>query len=168
MLDVHDALTALARLAPAPARHDPSPLHDELLFEVRTEAVEEVAALVREERMAGAVSLAVPLDVDVGRRRQLEGREGLATAQRSLNVAQSARSAVAAASASGVGAPDLARALGHDGLLHQDVDVGARLGRAPPPPSGHAASRPWPRPTRRRRHPWRAAPRESSSSARRA
>jgi len=64
MIDVHDALTALARGGPAPARMILT-VHDELLFEVRTEAVEEVAALVR-ERMAGAVSLAVPLDVDVG------------------------------------------------------------------------------------------------------
>ena len=64
MIDVHDALAALARGGPPPARMILT-VHDELLFEVRAEATDEVAALVR-ERMAGAVSLAVPLDVDVG------------------------------------------------------------------------------------------------------
>jgi DNA polymerase-1 len=64
MIDVHDALATLARGGPPPARMILT-VHDELLFEVRAEATDEVAALVR-ERMAGAVSLAVPLDVDVG------------------------------------------------------------------------------------------------------
>ena len=40
-------------------------VHDELVFEVRREAAEECAALIR-ERMQGAASLAVPLDVDLG------------------------------------------------------------------------------------------------------
>ena len=40
-------------------------VHDELLFEVRKEAVEEYRRLVR-ERMANATRLNVPLDVDVG------------------------------------------------------------------------------------------------------
>jgi DNA polymerase-1 len=40
-------------------------VHDELLFEVRKEAVDEYSALVR-ERMASATRLNVPLDVDVG------------------------------------------------------------------------------------------------------
>ena len=40
-------------------------VHDELLFEVREEAAEEYAALVR-EKMSGRRRLAVPLDVDVG------------------------------------------------------------------------------------------------------
>jgi DNA polymerase I len=40
-------------------------VHDELVLEARREAAEEIAALVR-ARMSGAVSLAVPLDVDVG------------------------------------------------------------------------------------------------------
>lgn len=40
-------------------------VHDELLFEVRKEAADEVAALVR-EKMENAVTLKVPLTVDVG------------------------------------------------------------------------------------------------------
>ena len=40
-------------------------VHDELVFEVAREAVEEVTTLVR-ERMSGAAELAVPLVVDVG------------------------------------------------------------------------------------------------------
>ena len=40
-------------------------VHDELLFEVPSEAAEEVAAVVR-ERMETAVTLNVPLTVDVG------------------------------------------------------------------------------------------------------
>jgi DNA polymerase-1 len=40
-------------------------VHDELVLEAREEAVDEISALVR-NRMSGAVSLAVPLDVDVG------------------------------------------------------------------------------------------------------
>ena len=40
-------------------------VHDELLFEARKEAAEEVAALVR-ERMEKAVPLRVPTTVDIG------------------------------------------------------------------------------------------------------
>jgi DNA polymerase-1 len=40
-------------------------VHDELVFEVRREAADECAALIR-ARMQGAASLAVPLDVDLG------------------------------------------------------------------------------------------------------
>jgi DNA polymerase-1 len=40
-------------------------VHDELVFEVRREAVQEVAAAVR-EHMVNAASLSVPLRVDVG------------------------------------------------------------------------------------------------------
>jgi DNA polymerase-1 len=40
-------------------------VHDELVFEVRADAVEEVRAAVM-ERMSGAAELAVPLLVDVG------------------------------------------------------------------------------------------------------
>jgi DNA polymerase-1 len=40
-------------------------VHDELLFESPKEEVDEAAALVR-ERMESAVTLDVPLDVDVG------------------------------------------------------------------------------------------------------
>ncbi|MBT7693436.1 MAG: DNA polymerase I, partial [Gemmatimonadales bacterium] len=41
-------------------------VHDELLFEVPPEEVDRLEALVREE-MEGAVELAVPLKVDIGR-----------------------------------------------------------------------------------------------------
>ena len=40
-------------------------VHDELVFEARGEAADELSALVR-EKMSGAAALAVPLDVDVG------------------------------------------------------------------------------------------------------
>jgi DNA polymerase-1 len=40
-------------------------VHDELVFEAREEAIDEIVALVR-ERMSSAAALAVPLDVDVG------------------------------------------------------------------------------------------------------
>jgi DNA polymerase-1 len=40
-------------------------VHDELVFEVRREAVQEVAAAVR-DHMVNAASLSVPLRVDVG------------------------------------------------------------------------------------------------------
>jgi DNA polymerase-1 len=40
-------------------------VHDELVLEVRTGAVEEVTRAVR-ERMVGAATLSVPLRVDVG------------------------------------------------------------------------------------------------------
>ena len=60
MIDVHRALKAER----SPARMILT-VHDELLFESPAEHVDEVAALVR-ERMAQAVALKVPLDVDVG------------------------------------------------------------------------------------------------------
>jgi DNA polymerase I len=40
-------------------------VHDELVFEVRADAVDEVRAAVA-ERMSGAAELAVPLLVDIG------------------------------------------------------------------------------------------------------
>jgi DNA polymerase-1 len=40
-------------------------VHDELVLEVRRDAVDEITELVR-ARMSGATSLVVPLDVDVG------------------------------------------------------------------------------------------------------
>ena len=40
-------------------------VHDELVLEVRADAVETIAEVVR-ERMAGAAELAVPLRVDIG------------------------------------------------------------------------------------------------------
>jgi DNA polymerase-1 len=60
MIDVH---AALARDRPR-ARMILT-VHDELLFETLADEAEAVASLVR-ERMAGAVSLRVPLEVDVG------------------------------------------------------------------------------------------------------
>jgi DNA polymerase-1 len=59
MIAVHAALVK---------RHDARMIltvHDELLFEVRKNAVDEVAAIVREQ-MQGAAELRVPLTVDVG------------------------------------------------------------------------------------------------------
>ncbi|HWF85478.1 MAG TPA: DNA polymerase, partial [Vicinamibacterales bacterium] len=59
MIDVH------AALAP---RHDARMIltvHDELLFEVRADQADEVAAIVR-DRMQSAATLRVPLTVDVG------------------------------------------------------------------------------------------------------
>jgi DNA polymerase-1 len=60
MIDVHGALAANR----SPARMILT-VHDELLFEAPREAADETAALVR-ERMEAAVSLTVPLTVDVG------------------------------------------------------------------------------------------------------
>ena len=40
-------------------------VHDELLFEVKEDAADEVAAVVR-ERMQNAATLVVPLTVDIG------------------------------------------------------------------------------------------------------
>ncbi|MGH9331983.1 MAG: DNA polymerase I, partial [Vicinamibacterales bacterium] len=58
MIDVHAALpSADARMILT--------VHDELLFEARKEAADDVAALVR-ERMENAVPLTVPLTVDLG------------------------------------------------------------------------------------------------------
>ncbi len=61
MIDVH---AALARIAGGGARMILT-VHDELLFEAPKEAADETAAAVR-ELMEGAVTLAVPLTVDVG------------------------------------------------------------------------------------------------------
>jgi DNA polymerase-1 len=63
MINVHKALAATAGSAP-PAQMILT-VHDELLFEVRKEAADEVAALVR-QHMEEAVPLKVPLVVDVG------------------------------------------------------------------------------------------------------
>jgi len=60
MIDVHAAL----RSAHPKARMILT-VHDELLFEAPTEQADEVAGLAR-EKMASAVKLKVPLDVDVG------------------------------------------------------------------------------------------------------
>jgi DNA polymerase-1 len=60
MIDVHAEL----RRTGSPARMILT-VHDELLFEAPKAAVEEAAALVR-EKMEGAVTLKVPLTVDVG------------------------------------------------------------------------------------------------------
>ncbi|HEX3703676.1 MAG TPA: DNA polymerase I [Vicinamibacterales bacterium] len=59
MIDVH------AALAPRDDARMILTVHDELLFEVRAERADEVAAIVR-ERMESAASLRVPLTVDVG------------------------------------------------------------------------------------------------------
>jgi DNA polymerase-1 len=64
MIDVHAALAHLVGADPTRARMILT-VHDELLFEVRREAADEVAALVR-EKMEHAVALNVPLTVDVG------------------------------------------------------------------------------------------------------
>jgi DNA polymerase-1 len=58
MVDVH------AALPPADARMILT-VHDELLFEVRREAAEDIVELVR-DRMQGAAALKVPLTVEVG------------------------------------------------------------------------------------------------------
>jgi DNA polymerase-1 len=60
MIDVHGSLQASY-----PRARMILTVHDELLFESPVDQTEEVAALVR-EKMASAVTLAVPLDVDVG------------------------------------------------------------------------------------------------------
>jgi DNA polymerase I len=64
MIDLHHELERRRGTGPPLARMILT-VHDELLFEVRQEAAEEYAALVR-ERMEGVVRLAVPLTVDVG------------------------------------------------------------------------------------------------------
>ena len=60
MIDVHAALKR-----EFPRARMILTVHDELLFEAPTDATDEVAALVRES-MSSAVTLRVPLDVDVG------------------------------------------------------------------------------------------------------
>jgi DNA polymerase-1 len=65
MIDVHAALGLTDNANEgAPARMILT-VHDELLYEVKKEAADEVAALVR-EKMESAVALNVPLTVDVG------------------------------------------------------------------------------------------------------
>jgi DNA polymerase-1 len=59
MIDVHGALGS------SDAGRMILTVHDELLFEVRKEAADDVAALVR-ERMQSAADLKVPLTVDLG------------------------------------------------------------------------------------------------------
>jgi DNA polymerase-1 len=61
MIDVH---AALARMAGGRMKMILT-VHDELLFEVPKEGAEEAAGAVREV-MEGAVTLRVPLTVDVG------------------------------------------------------------------------------------------------------
>jgi DNA polymerase-1 len=61
MIDVH---AALGRVAGGRARMILT-VHDELLFEALKEAADETAAAVR-ELMESAVTLSVPLTVDVG------------------------------------------------------------------------------------------------------
>jgi DNA polymerase I len=66
MIDLHAELTRRgANSGTWPAARMILTVHDELLFEVRKDAVDEYSALVR-ERMANATRLNVPLDVDVG------------------------------------------------------------------------------------------------------
>jgi DNA polymerase-1 len=66
MIDLHAELTRRrANSGVTPVARMILTVHDELLFEVRKEAVDEYSALVR-ERMARATRLNVPLDVDVG------------------------------------------------------------------------------------------------------
>jgi DNA polymerase-1 len=60
MIDVHAGLQASH-----PEARMILTVHDELLFEAPVDQTDEVAAFVR-DTMAGAVTLAVPLDVDVG------------------------------------------------------------------------------------------------------
>jgi DNA polymerase-1 len=59
MIDVHEALVS------HPEARMILTVHDELLFEVRADRAEEIAALVR-DRMQSATALSVPLTVDVG------------------------------------------------------------------------------------------------------
>jgi DNA polymerase-1 len=66
MIDLHAELSRRrANSSSSPVARMILTVHDELLFEVREDAVDEYAALVR-ERMANATRLNVPLDVDVG------------------------------------------------------------------------------------------------------
>ena len=64
MIDLHTTLGPEARGPRWRARMILT-VHDELVFEARREAADEVAALVR-ERMERAAELAVPLTVEVG------------------------------------------------------------------------------------------------------
>ena len=64
MIDLYQAMGPQSR-GPAWRARMILTVHDELLFEARREAADEVAALVK-ERMERAADLAVPLTVDVG------------------------------------------------------------------------------------------------------
>lgn len=65
MIDVHAALGLTDNANEGARARMILTVHDELLFEVKKEAAEEVTALVR-EKMESAVALNVPLTVDVG------------------------------------------------------------------------------------------------------
>ena len=61
MIDIHAALPT----TPAPRTRMILTVHDELVFEAPKEQADEASAMVQ-ELMQNAVTLAVPLDVDVG------------------------------------------------------------------------------------------------------
>ena len=65
MIGLHDELSRRQQASGREACRMILTVHDELVFEVKREAADEYAALVR-EKMMGVASLAVPLDVDVG------------------------------------------------------------------------------------------------------
>jgi DNA polymerase I len=65
MIAIHEALQVRRDPDKAAACRMILTVHDELVFEVRRDAIDEYTALVR-EKMMGAATLAVPLDVDVG------------------------------------------------------------------------------------------------------
>ena len=65
MISLHEELSRRRAASGAETCRMILTVHDELVFEVRREAADEYAALVR-EKMMGVASLAVPLDVDVG------------------------------------------------------------------------------------------------------
>ena len=65
MIDIDRELRSRNRNQPRPVARMILTVHDELVFEAREEAIDEIVALVR-ERMSSAAALAVPLDVDVG------------------------------------------------------------------------------------------------------
>ncbi len=71
MIDVHAALSASI-----PRARMILTVHDELLFEAPADEADDVAALVQ-EKMAHAVPLSVPLDVDVGIGENWKGSEEL-------------------------------------------------------------------------------------------
>jgi DNA polymerase-1 len=75
MIDIDRELRARNRNQPRPVARMILTVHDELVFEARDEAVDEIVALVR-ERMSGAAALAVPLDVDVGTGRDWKEAKG--------------------------------------------------------------------------------------------
>jgi DNA polymerase-1 len=65
MIAIHEGLTERTPRGTRPRCRMILTVHDELVFEVERDAVDEYKAFVR-ERMMHAASLAVPLDVDVG------------------------------------------------------------------------------------------------------